>query len=329
MQSQEKIIEKLQSPSFYPHQTEEEIQMIETHISWVFLTGKYVYKMKKSLKFGDILDFSTLEKRFQACKNELVFNKRLAPSIYLEVVQINENLKFTQKGKSIEHLVKMKQLPQEDLLLNRVKNNVTLSEDIFVKLAKIIAEFHKNNTIQPDFSVYDNIYEKWDENFRTTRTYPDFPLDEKLESRVYNYLKKNKDFFNNRSSENKIVDGHGDLILANIFDFQGNIIPFDCIEFNEMLRIQDVLEEVAFLAMDLDFHNLNDLSILFSDEYLKNTNSNFTSKSPILNFYKSYRAYVRAKVYYSQVLQEQPGESRDKTVELAKKYMGLASSYQF
>lgn len=329
MQSQEKITKNLLNPSFYPHETDNEIQMIETHISWVFLTGQYVYKMKKSLKFGDILDFSTLEKRFQACKNELFYNKRLAPSIYLDVVQINDNLELSKVGNPIEYLVKMEQLPQKDLLLNRVKKKTKLSENIFIELAKIIAEFHENNTIHPEFSIYDNIYEKWDENFRTTRTYPDFPLDVNLEERVYDFLEKNKNIFNERSKHGKIVEGHGDLILANIFDFNGEIIIFDCIDFNEMLRIQDILEEVAFLAMDLDFHNLEDLSLLFLDEYLQRAASDFTSKSPMINFYKSYRAYVRAKVYYSQVLQEEPGESRDKTVDLAKKYMNLASSYEF
>jgi aminoglycoside phosphotransferase family enzyme len=329
MQSQEKIIENLLNPSFYPHETEEEIQMIETHISWVFLTGQFVYKMKKSLKFGEILDFSNLDKRFQACKNELFFNKRLAPEIYLDVIRINENLEFSQKGEPLEYLVKMKQLPQTDLLLNRVMKKIELSKEIFINLAEKISEFHENNIINPEFSVYDNIFEKWDENFRTTRTYPDFPLNKKLEARVYDYLKKNKEFFNNRAENGKIVDGHGDLILANIFDIKGEVIIFDCIEFNEMLRIQDVLEEVAFLAMDLDFHNLNDLSNLFLDEYLSKTQSEFTSNSSIINFYKSYRAYVRAKVYYSQVLQEEPGESRNKTVELSKKYMDLASSYDF
>jgi len=329
MLSQEKILSSLQKSSFYPHETNKDIQMIETHISWVFLTGSYVYKMKKSLKFGDILDFSTIEKRFQACKNELLYNKRLAPSIYLEIVQINANLEFSTEGKPLEYLVKMKQLPQEDLLLNKVKNNEELSDVIFYKLAKIIAEFHEKNTIQPEFSVYENIFEKWAENFRTTRTYHDFPLDSDLETRVFNFLEKNKNFFNKRSNQGKIVDGHGDLILANIFYFKGEIIIFDCIEFNEMLRIQDILEEVAFLAMDLDFHGLYDLSVLFLKEYLEKINSDFTSDSPIINFYKSYRAYVRAKVYYSQVLQEEPGEARDKVVALSTKYMKLASSYDF
>ena len=134
MQSQEKITKNLLNPSFYPHETDNEIQMIETHISWVFLTGQYVYKMKKSLKFGDILDFSTLEKRFQACKNELFYNKRLAPSIYLDVVQINDNLELSKVGNPIEYLVKMEQLPQKDLLLNRVKKKTKLSENIFIEL---------------------------------------------------------------------------------------------------------------------------------------------------------------------------------------------------
>ena len=96
-----------------------------------------------------------------------------------------------------------------------------------------------------------------------------------------------------------------------------------------MLRIQDILEEIAFLAMDLDFHKLFDLSALFLKEYLKRVNSDFTSESPMVNFYKSYRAYVRAKVYFSQVLQEEPGTARDKVVALSTKYVKLASSYDF
>ncbi len=329
MLSQKEKVELLSKPSTYPHETDVEIQVIETNISWVFLTGSHAYKMKKEIKFGEILDFSTLEKRHIACENEIIFNKRLAPSIYLEYVSLNSDLQISGQGLPIEYLVKMKQLEQEDLLLEKVIRGEEISDTLLVTLANVIFKFHQRNVIDPSFSVFETIYEKWDENFRTTRTYPNFPFDRDLEKRVYQFLEKNKTYFEKRGIEKKIVDGHGDLILANIFKSEESVIIFDCIEFNEMLRIQDILEEVAFLAMDLDFHEMRKKSDLFLSSYLEKTDENLTPSSPILSFYKSYRAYVRAKVYFSQSLQEQSEQKKTEVEELSLKYMELASSYHF
>jgi len=270
-----------------------------------------------------------LEKRKEACVNEIIFNRRLAPSIYLEYVPLTSDLKITGKGQALEYLVKMKQLDQRDLLLEKVNKGEDISDGLLVSLARTIFNFHQQNIIKPEFSVYENIFEKWDENFRTTRSYPNFPYDGDLEKRVYAFLEKHQYYFEQRSSQGKIVDGHGDLILANIFKSNEDVIIFDCIEFNETLRIQDIFEEVAFLAMDLDFQKMTRKSNLFLSAYLELTDEDISPDSPFINFYKSYRAYVRAKVYFSQSLQEQTKQKKEDIVSLALKYMHLSSSYEF
>ena len=330
MLSQKELVNKLLEPDSYPHPTNEEITLIETNISWVFLTGSFAYKMKKEIKFGDVLDFSTLMKRKEACEDELRLNRRLAPSLYLDVVTVNENgIVDSETTNPIEFLVKMHELNQDSLLSNIIQRDSILQNETIKKIAKTIAQFHKENIIYPTFSIYDNIYEKWDENFRTTRSYNDFPFNENLTKRVYQFLEDNQDFWGKRKENGKIIDGHGDLILANIFEVDGEITIFDCIEFNKSLRIQDILEEVAFLSMDLDFCNLNDLSDLFLEIYLTEMDEEKKGIFPFIQFYKSYRAYVRAKVFCSQSIQEQSTEKKMHLLKLTEKYMKLSSSYIF
>ena len=329
MLSQKEIVNKLQDPENYPHETESKIEVLETNISWVFLTGLYAYKMKKNIKFGEVLDFSSLKNRQNVCNNEISLNKRLAPSMYLGVEIVNTDGQISSKGKPIEYLVKMKQIPQDSLLSNKLKDLGKIEELTIIRIAQSVADFHKKNIIYPEFSIFDSVYEKWDENFRTTRTYPNFPYDVDLEKRVYKFLKNNKNFWKKRKALDKIVDGHGDLILANIFEYDNEILIFDCIEFNEMLRIQDILEEVSFLAMDLDFYGLKDLSDLFMQNYLKNIKDEMQIISPFIQFYKSYRAYVRAKVNCSLSQQDISKEEQKQLLLATEKYMKLASSYEF
>jgi aminoglycoside phosphotransferase family enzyme len=322
-------VNKLLDPTSYPHEIQAKIEVIETNISWVFLTGKYAYKMKKSIQFGDVLDFSTLENRKKVCEKEIILNKRLASSIYIGVEEVDEEGKINSEGETIEYLVKMKELPQMSLLSNKLKEKGTISNSTVMRIAKKVAKFHKKNIVFPEFSIYDAIYEKWDENFRTTRKYPNFPYDKKLADRVYNFLEENKEILGKRKDSGKIVDGHGDLILANIFDHENDIIIFDCIEFNKMLRIQDVLEEVSFLAMDLDYHSMSELADLYLQTYLDEMKDEMKITSPLIQFYKSYRAYVRAKVNCSLSQQNIPKEEREKLLHTTEKYMNLATSYEF
>jgi aminoglycoside phosphotransferase family enzyme len=329
MLSQKDVVRTLRNPSAYPHEVLESISVIETNISWIFLTGKYAYKMKKSIKFGDVLDFTSLEKRHETIKAELVLNKRMAPDLYLSVEMVDSQGKIGLTSDPVEYLVKMVQLPQSSLLLSILKDKSSIDDNILKKIAAEISIFHKQNIVYPEFSIYDSIFEKWDENFRTTKTYLGFPFDESLEERVYKFLEANKDIFDKRKEEGKIVDGHGDLIVGNIFYNQNKVIIFDCIEFNKMLRIQDILEEVAFLSMDLDFHKQVRSSEFFIQQYMKNMGEKIENHFKLLDFYKSYRAYVRAKVYYSLALQEDSEDQKQELKSLASEYMVLASSYVF
>jgi hypothetical protein len=329
MLSQKEVVEKLRNPSAYPHEVLESISVIETNISWIFLTGKYAYKMKKSIKFGDVLDFTSLERRHKTIKAEIVLNKRMAPDLYLSVEMVSSQGKIGLTSDPIEYLVKMVQLPQASLLLNILKDKGSIENNILQKIAEEVSIFHKQNIVYPEFSIYDSIFEKWDENFRTTKTYIGFPYDKRLESRVYIFLGANKNIFDKRKEEGKIVDGHGDLIVGNIFYNQNKVIIFDCIEFNEMLRIQDILEEVAFLSMDLDFHKQVRLSKFFIQQYMKSMEEKIESNFELLEFYKSYRAYVRAKVYYSLALQEYSENRKKELKSLSSEYMILAASYNF
>jgi len=329
MLSQKDVVEKLRNPSAYPHEVLECINVIETNISWIFLTGKYVYKMKKSIKFGDVLDFTSLEKRHETIKAEIILNKRMAPDLYLSVEMVNSQGKIGLTADPIEYLVKMVQLPQSSLLLNILKEKGSIDNNILQKIADKVSIFHKQNIVYPEFSIYDSIFEKWDENFRTTKKYLGFPFDGSLEKRVYKFLEANKEIFDKRKEEGKIVDGHGDLIVGNIFYDQNEVIIFDCIEFNKMLRIQDILEEVAFLSMDLDFHKQVQLAEFFIQQYMKNMGEKFENHIALLDFYKSYRAYVRAKVHYSLASQEDSEKQKQELKSMASDYMVLASSYDF
>jgi len=331
MLSEKAIVNELKKPATYNHAVQEPIRVIETNVSWVFLTGQFAYKMKKTIKFGDVLDFSTLQKRHNASKQEVELNKRLAPELYVGLVSFTSDKKIDGEGDVIEYLVKMKEIAQEKLLINLIQRN-SLGKSIIEKIVTIISEFHKNNVYRKELDVFSNIFEKWDENFRTTQNYEDFPFNKKFTDRVYNFMEKNRAFWDTRLDKGKIIDGHGDLQLRNIFIDSGKVVIFDCIEFNESLRIQDILEEISFLAMDLDYNNKRKEAKYLLEKYLILMGENPSKVKDFVNFYKSYRAYVRSKVYYSMYLyslNSTEEEIRNEYRNISLQYLKLAKSYKF
>ncbi|HKM59673.1 MAG TPA: phosphotransferase [Candidatus Bathyarchaeia archaeon] len=331
MQTQKEIVDALMIPDAYPEGTGE-IELIQTHISFVFLTEKFVYKVKKAVNFG-FLDFSTLSKRKFFCEKELELNRRLCPEIYLKVVPINKSKGITidGDGETVEYALKMKRLPQETIMTcllseNKV-NNKTIDE-----LAKIIARFHQNAQCSEaidEFGSFKIIKLNWDENFVQTKKYVDqtIPKEEYkfLENQVGGFMKTNNALFEGRIKNGKIRDCHGDLHSGNIF-ITDRICIFDAIEFNDRFRYSDVASDVAFLAMDLDFQQRRDLADYLIDRYV--AYSKDTDLTKVLGFYKCYRAYVRGKVISfklddSSVSQKEKAEaSKD-----SKAYFKLAAEY--
>ncbi len=331
MTVQNKVIEALINPEAY----EEEVNKIElkqTHISYVFLTRKFVYKIKKAVNFG-FLDFSTLEKRRFFCEKELELNKRLCGDMYLEVVPITKTdiIKIGGKGRVIEYAIKMRRIPEETIM-TRLLEEEKIDKKIIKKIAKIISEFHENAKTNDRISEFGSlllIEKNWKENFEqteefinTTETSEIFQL---IHEKVYSFMKKNKPLFANRIIENRIRECHGDIHSGNIF-IADKIYIFDAIEFNERFRYCDVASEIAFLAMDLDFKKRTDLSSFFVDKYVQFSDDK--KLKHVLNFYKCYRAYVRGKVISFKLNDPNIGfEEKSTAKKDAKAYFDLATDY--
>lgn len=287
-------------------------EIVQTHISWVLLDQKYAYKIKKNIKLS-FLDFSSLEKRKKFCYDELSLNKRLS-SIYLGVYGIDSNYNITKPSKnSTEYLIKMIRLNEYDRMDHKINevNSVHMK-----KLAKMIFEFHqlekgKKNYGKPEM-IWDQAVDLSNYKEQIDKLLPDNNL-EKIMQRMSIFFNLNKKLFLERVKKGKIKDCHGDLHSKNIF-INEEIIPIDCIEFNQTFRIIDVINEIAFMCMDLEAMNRKDLSNDFLNEY--NRLSEDDQIPLLIDFYKCYRAGVRAKI--SAI------EGDKKNLE---KYLNLADEY--
>jgi aminoglycoside phosphotransferase family enzyme len=312
----------LKTDTAYEHPIES-IEIRETHISWVYLTGSFAYKVKKAVKFGDILDFSTLELRKQFCQQEIELNRRFSPDIYIDVFTINSEGKINQPGEIIEYGVKMKQMP-EDCLMKNILMKKAVTTSAIEKIAEVLANFHRNTEKVPERGKLKYIWEKWDENFRTTSQFR--TESEEFQDQIFGFMRGNQGLFQERINDGRITDNHGDLCSNNIFILPNEDIKiFDCIEFNPLLRYGDLCEDVGFLAMDLDFWDEPQMSKLFIEKYVEFSGDELLLE--IIDFFKCYRAYVRGKVYGFQGMNEPDSQKKDDLVTLSNKYYDLAKSY--
>ena len=300
MTIQNQVVEALSKAEVYEVETDQ-IEIKQTHISYVFLGKDFVYKIKKAVNFG-FLDFSTLEKRRFFCEKELKLNRRLCGDMYLDVVPITksaDDIRINGKGKIIEYAVKMKRIPEEKIM-TRLLEEGKVDKNIIDKIVKIIADFHLKAKTSKKISECGSlpiIKTNWRENFVQTKEFVGETISPEsyrfVRERVNDFMKKNKDLFAKRVTENRIKECHGDIHSGNIF-IADKIYIFDAIEFNERFRYCDVASEVAFLAMDLDAKKQNDLSSFSVERYVKYSRD--LELKDILEFYKCYRAYVRGKV---------------------------------
>ena len=331
MLDQKQVVVALLTPEAYP-QNPGKIELIQTHISFVFLTGNYVYKVKKAVNFG-FLDFSTLDKRHLFCEKELELNRRLCPEIYLEVIPItkSDTIKVGGTGVTVEYALKMVRLPQERIMTVLLKENKVDKKTIDA-IAERIAKFHSKAQTNFEISQFGSlkiVKTNWDENFSQTTKYLnqtipqiDFQF---IESKINNFMTQNMALFESRIADKRIRDCHGDLHSGNIF-ITDKICIFDAIEFNDRFRYSDVAADVAFLAMDLDFQGRIDLADYFIEQYL--AYSKDKTLPPLLPFYKCYRAYVRGKVV-SFRLDDQNISAQEKAsaTKEAQAYFKLAAEY--
>ena len=326
------LIQALLNPQAYP-EPPQRVELMQTQMSYVFIAGDYVYKIKKPVDFG-FLDYTTLEKRLTFCIKELELNRRLCPDAYLEVVPVTDDdnrIVMDGRGAVKEYAVKMRRLPREammDVLLT--KNKVT--PEMLAGVAAILARFHRKASTGGDINNFGGtgtVMQNTDENFSQTEKYIGtiVPAETHRCLRTFNrdFIKKNEALFYKRVAEGRIRDCHGDLHAAHIC-FGNGICIYDCIEFNDRFRYCDVASEVAFLAMDLDHYGRPDLSDYFIDAYVKESGDEELKK--LLKFYKCYRACVRGKVGCFQYADPYiaAGE-KAKILDNTRSYFKLAESY--
>jgi uncharacterized protein len=312
-------------------------KIIQTHISIVVLTGEYVYKFKKNVNFG-FLDFSTFQKRKFYSEKELLLNKRFAPDLYLGLSYISYDSKTQEyflEGDShqiIEYAVKMKEFPQDRIMMELLQQNKVTQEDI-IRIAQDLAKLYQKIPFSDDIASYgklDSLKVNTDENFSQTK---DFSVSI-LTKEQYKFIKNKNDFFydyysylfDERIKEKKVIECHGDLHSGNICLIDKEVFIFDCIEFNERFKNSDICADIAFLAMDLDFYGKEDFSNILIEEYLKCSKDYNLLK--VLNYYKCYRAYVRGKVSGFMLSDPTITEEKKKAItKIAKRYFTLAQDY--
>lgn len=315
------LIEQMSQAGFYPHEVVEPIELIQTHVSYVFLTGDYAYKVKKPVNFG-FLDYSTLAARSHFCHQELEMNKRGAPELYLEVLpvtQTGEKFSLGGTGEAVEYVLKMRQFPQS-ALLSEMFDNGTLTESHMEELGRVVAKYHEQSQSSDrirTFGEVAQVRQAIDENYQQTKNYIGTAQTQAqyAETKKYtdNFFTGRSQLFKSRIEKNKIRECHGDLHLRNICLWNDKILLFDCIEFNEPFRFVDVMYDVAFTVMDLQARQRPDFGNAFLNTYAEQTGD--WEGLQVLPLYLSRQAYVRAKV--TSFLLDDPGIPEAAKVEAA------------
>ena len=340
---QSEVLNAMQKPLFFGSNSSS-VELIETHISYVFLTDNVVYKMKKAVDFG-FLDYSTLEKRKHYCDIEISLNRRLAPELYIGVVAICRDSTSgdivlgnvaNNAFEVVEYAVKMHRFEQASILTQWMQSQSPLvRESQFSLLGSCIAEFHlstpklvtrSNSALGKEESVRFAVEQNFQQVSRLINEASDKKCLKRLSDWSEGELRRHSSLFERRFVGGFVRECHGDLHTGNIAVIDEKPLLFDCIEFNDQFRCIDVMSEVAFLVMDLEAMDASKDAMDVLNAYLFKTGDYEGLK--LLVFYKVYRAMVRAKVAILCLAQEGGAASnRSEVFKAYRRYIDLAMSY--
>ncbi|MGD2011164.1 MAG: AAA family ATPase [Desulfobacterales bacterium] len=327
------FIRAMQSADFFPHAVDQ-VSLRETHISWVILTGPFVYKIKKPVDL-DFLDFSTLEKREHYCRREVELNRRLTSDIYLGVVAIthgDNGFQLDGEGETVETAVKMRQLASRDSLAQRLQAN-GIDPASIDRLACKLVRFYDGAQRGPDidrFGSLEVIARNCTENFRQIAKIDDDAIDHRIlsvvEAATSGFLDQHRALFAERLQNGHIRDGHGDLRSDHVYLTREGVQIIDCIEFNDRFRYGDVASDLAFLSMELDHQGHHHLAGTLTATFVRHSDDH--ELSSLLDFYKCYRAMVRLKVTCLRLRQTGiEGEEKRALINEIRRYTQLAYRY--
>jgi aminoglycoside phosphotransferase family enzyme/predicted kinase len=326
----EAVVQLLSRPDSYSEQSAK-VEDIETHISHVFLTDQFVYKLKKPVRY-DFLDFRTCELRRAACEAEVRLNRRLAPDVYLDVLPITTDdegrLSLGGDGTPVDWVVKMRRLPN-DRSLDQLIAAGAVTESQIHELAETLVQFYRQ--LSPQAVKADDYRRHIEQHVRANRhelLRPDHQFDALIVKRVHaaqlKLLHVASQLLDQRVADGRIVDGHGDLKPEHVYLLPEPTI-IDCIEFNAEFRQLDELDELGFLAMECDYLGAESIGTQIIEAYCRKSGDE--SPAALLAFYKSYRACVRAKVLALRAVQLEEGKERQTLYLTARQYLRLAERY--
>lgn len=330
---QEDMLQAMASPAFYPHLADH-VQKQETHISTVFLTGDWVYKVKKPVDFG-FLDFSTTAKRCYFCRRECELNRRLTADVYHGVVPITFSkgrYHLDGPGTTVDYAVRMRQLPESRSLRQRLKA-ADLPPDFLQELVSHLTAFYtRQGACKPDqaAAAAKNLRSACENNFQHILPFVGLHLDKHMfaivRSATRSFLNRRGRLLDQRAKEGWVRDGHGDLRTCHVYRLpQTGIQVIDCIEFDDRLRQIDIVSDLAFLAMDFDFEGHPHLGSRLMDIYSRMTHD--PNAFLVLPLYKCYRAMVRCKVGCLTSETANPEHAQPGAMEDARRYLKLAYRY--
>ncbi len=314
-----RLIEALSDAAAYPHPVER-VEVRQTHISVVFLAGPYAYKLKKPVNLG-FLDFSTLKRRRYFCEEEVRLNRRLAPEVYLGTVPVSHNklgVRMEAPGDVIEWAVKMKRLPDEATLQQRLRRG-QIEVGLLRALARKVASFHARAEAGEHIAAFGrfevvarNVRENFDQAVPQVGTTLSRDVWERLRALTEAALARLRPLIEARAGRGVPRDTHGDLHLDHVYLFPdrqppGDLVIIDCIEFNERFRFADPVADMAFLVMDLLFHQRGDLARAFAEAYFRDASDE--EGQALLPFYTAYRAAVRGKVEGFELVEKEVPEA--------------------
>ena len=330
------IVEAMMRPAFYPERPDK-VVLIQTHISYVFIAGAFVYKLKKAVRFS-FIDCTSLEQRRHLCAEEIRLNRRLAPDVYLgmyPIFRVGSDFvlgdQSSEHGSTSDYVLKMRRLPA-DRMLDRMLARREVDLSTIRALSSVIADFYRGAS-SAHASRYGLASELWrlivgelidmEHLVGVTITAQELPA---IENYCRGFLASHWKLLNARAEAGRVREMHGDLRCEHICIEAGKISIFDCVEFSERLRTCDIAAEVAFLAMDLDRLDARNLA----DELVARVAESIQDEElPLLiPFYKCYRAIIRGVVETLRSRQAEIADGQRKAaISLARDYFALARSY--
>jgi aminoglycoside phosphotransferase family enzyme len=319
------LIRSLMHESAYPHPADR-IRVLDTHISWVILTGNFAYKIKKPVKL-EFLDFSSLEQRKHFCEEELRLNRRWAPDLYLGVVPICGSFEepvMDGQGSAIEFAVKMNEFPQSAQLDAQLNAGLLVDADM-CDLAETIADLHATAPVYDQLSAeeaFAAVQRPMLKNIEHLRRYISLGESESLASWTGAQLGSLRETLIRRYNDGYVRDCHGDLNLTNLVRLSSGIVAYDCVEFSVELRNIDVISDMSFLAMDLAARGREDLAYLLINRYLER-NGDYAGMS-LFGLYYVYHALIRAKIAAIRSVGRDTTAGREADLEEMARYCSVA-----